>query len=431
MMEEFIYLYRYDLMLALVIIIFIYWIYELKIEINKRKAIQKKLEISDEKYRTLFELAPILLDSFDEQGKIILWNKECEKVFGYTKEEIFNHNNPISLFYEDNYNNFSNLVKNSSEDEITFVEWKPKRKDGKKLVVKWANISLLNGEMVHIGVDITEQRENEQLLEQQAITLAFAKNQLEKLNDSLEERIKTEIEKSTHQQALLMQQSKLAQMGEMIQNIAHQWRQPLVEINSNLMLIDYYVNDKNAMSDEIEERISSIENITKYLSNTISSFQDFFHPNKEKSSFSLDEVIDKTYNIVKVNLLKNDILFKKVFDKNLECFGQKEELQQVFLVLINNSIQAIEKYKIVNPKIIIKAYIEDNFTIIEVKDNALGIDEKDLPKVFDPYFTTKHKSQGVGVGLYMAKMIIEKGFLGELLVSNISNGACFTVKLPR
>ncbi len=410
-----------------IVIIFIYWIIKLRDETKKKQDFQRELELSEEKYRELFDIAPVLLNAFDENGKVVLWNKECEKVFGWTLEELQKYENPISLFYTNEEIQKELLASKMEKNE--YKVWYPKRKDGKILVVKWTNITLPNGDIIHIGHDITEQIENEGLLKQNGLTLRFAKNRLEELNNSLEKRIKKEIEKSTKQQALLMQQSKLVQMGEMIQNIAHQWRQPLSQINSTLMLLDAYLNEKNCMDEKIEKGISQIEDVTSYLSHTIDDFQNFFNPNKQRTLFKISDAIQRALNIVQGHINLKNIEIVNNISSELEIYGQREELQQVLLVLINNAIDAFDMNNIVNSKIIFDMISKNNEVIIIVEDNALGIDEKIIERIFDPYFTTKYKSKGTGVGLYLAKMILQNSLNGDLSVENGKEGAKFKIKL--
>lgn len=410
-----------------IVIIFIYWIIKLRDETKKKQDFQRELELSEEKYRELFDIAPVLLNAFDENGKVVLWNKECEKVFGWTLEELQKYENPISLFYTNEEIQKELLASKMEKNEYKVLY--PRRKDGKILVVKWTNITLPNGDIIHIGHDITEQIENEGLLKQNGLTLRFAKNRLEELNNSLEKRIKKEIEKSTKQQALLMQQSKLVQMGEMIQNIAHQWRQPLSQINSTLILLDAYLNEKNCMDEKIEKGISQIEDVTSYLSYTIDDFQNFFNPNKQRTLFKISDAIQKALNIVQGHINLKNIEIVNNISSELEIYGQREELQQVLLVLINNAIDAFDMNNIVNSKIIFDMIYKNNEVIIIVEDNALGIDEKIIERIFDPYFTTKYKSKGTGVGLYLAKMILQNSLNGDLSVENGKEGAKFKIKL--
>ncbi len=413
-----------------VIIIFIYWILKLKDETRKKNEAQNDLRLSEEKYRILFDISPVLLDSFDENGKVILWNKECEKVFGWTFEELKEHDNPLSLFYVDEKIQ-KEVIDFSKKHTNEYKIWYPKRKDGKILVVKWANIVLPTGDIVHMGHDITEQVENEGLLEQNSLTLRFAKKRLEEANSNLEERIKKEVEKNTKQQALLMQQSKLVQMGEMIQNIAHQWRQPLSQINSTLLVLDAYLTKTECMDETIEEKILQIEELTNYLSNTIDDFQNFFNPNKQKTVFKIKDAVLKSLNIVKGHITSKNIEIINNIPENITIYGQKEELQQVILVLINNSIDAAILNNVVNFKIIFDTISTNDNIIVTVEDNTLGINEKIINRIFEPYFTTKSEAQGVGVGLYMAKMITQNSFNGNINVQNVKFGAKFEIKLRK
>ncbi len=261
--------------------------------------------------------------------------------------------------------------------------------------------------------------------------LTITKEELEELNNSLEKRIEQEIEKNTKQQVVLMHQSKLVQMGEMIENIAHQWRQPLAQINSSVLLIDMALEKYNNDDTTIEEKLTEIESLTAYMSKTIDDFKNFFNPDKQKTIFTIEDSIEKSLDIVKGSLSTHLITIDKNIDKNLQCHSYSDELQQVILTLLNNAIDAIITKSIKNPKISINAYLQKNNILIDIQDNALGIDNEILDKIFEPYFTTKHKTQGTGLGLYMAKMIIESGLEGTLDVENRLDGACFTIKLPQ
>lgn len=404
--------------------VFIYWNLKLTQEIKKKELIQKKLKESEEKFRTLFDIAPVLLDAFDKDGKVILWDKECEKVFGYSFEEIRKEKNPLSLFYPDplvQKNFFDNF---NSDEENIYKEWTPLTKDGRKLITKWANIKLPNNDILHIGFDITQQRNNEN-------SLYKAKQQLEMLNNSLEEKIKDEIQKNTKQQLMLMQQSKLAQMGEMIENIAHQWRQPLAQVNSSVLLIDVELKKNRFQNEIIENKLFEIESLTSYMSKTIDDFKNFFDPNKKKSIFKVEESILKAKNILKGRIKEFHINLIISVEEELKIYSYLEELQQVILIVLNNAIDAIILNKVSNPKILINSYSKDSDIIISIKDNAFGIDPKIIDKIFEPYFTTKQKSRGTGLGLYISKMIIEDGLNGLLDVENEKDGACFKIKIPK
>ena len=268
-------------------------------------------------------------------------------------------------------------------------------------------------------------------LKKTSVQLIVAKEELEILNNTLEKRIEVEINKNTKHQLMLMHQSKLVQMGEMIENIAHQWRQPLSQINSSILLIDTFLMKKQFSDIYVDEKLLEIESITEYMSKTIDDFKNFFNPNKQKTIFNIENAIHKSYDILKGSVRVHHINVEINISKELKCNSYIEELQQVVLTILNNAIDALVSTKIPSGKIIISAFIKDDNIIIAIQDNAKGIDNKVIDKIFEPYFTTKHKTQGTGLGLYMAKMIIEDGLDGTLSVENKIDGACFTIQIPQ
>ncbi|MFY4856906.1 ATP-binding protein [Aliarcobacter butzleri] len=412
----------YELVIEIVLLVliligmFVYW--------------NLKLKQSEAKFRTLFDIAPVFLNSFDKNGKIILWNKECEKTFGWTFDEIKNKKNSLSLFYDDP-KVCEDVMKSFENISNSFEEWHPKTKNGETLVVKWANIKLPNGETINIGLDITQQRNYEISIREKALELKVAKLQLENLNSSLEKRIEDEIKKNTKQQHMIMQQNKLAQMGEMIENIAHQWRQPLAQINSSIILIDAILEKHNFKDTLVENKLTEIESLTSYMSKTISDFKNFFNPNKKKTIFKVEDAIQKANDVLKGLINSHHIQMEISVEKDLIINSYLGELQQVILIIINNSIDAFIHMNIHFPKILINAYTDNENLVIYIEDNALGINSDLLDKIFEPYFTTKHKAQGTGLGLYIAKMIVENSLLGFLSVENKQNGARFTIKIPK
>jgi len=167
------------------------------------------------------------------------------------------------------------------------------------------------------------------------------------------------------------------------------------------------------------------------MSKTIDDFKNFFNPDKQKSVFAVEDAIEKSLDIVKGSVSTHRISIDIDIDKELKCHCYLDELQQVILTLLNNAIDALSLKNIKEPKISIKSYKEDKNIFIDIQDNAGGIPEDIIDKVFEPYFTTKHKTQGTGLGLYMAKMIIESGLEGTLNVENKLEGACFIIQIPQ
>jgi len=247
--------------------------------------------------------------------------------------------------------------------------------------------------------------------------------------DSLESKIIQEIDQRTSQEKLLIQQSKLASMGNMIGNIAHQWRQPLNELNAILMNMEtkYKFNDFDETF--IQQSVKECNEITSYMSNTISDFQNFFKPSKTKEFFNVVQACKKAGAILHSSLKHHTIDFQCTFDKEKEVYGYPNEFSQAFLNILSNAKDVLIQRNIENPYINVNIKSGKNYILIQVKDNGGGIKKEYLERIFEPYFTTKHAKQGTGIGLYMSKTIIENNMDGFLNAINTSDGVCFTIKL--
>ncbi|MFA7083134.1 MAG: HAMP domain-containing sensor histidine kinase [Arcobacteraceae bacterium] len=261
---------------------------------------------------------------------------------------------------------------------------------------------------------------------------------MQKNNEELEKKIKQEIEKNRRKDMLLANQSKLVALGEMLGNIAHQWRQPLSAISTAASGLQIKYEYGMLNKEEFMDLSSGIINNTKYLSDTIEDFRDFFKREKEKNSFNVSLVLKNSYNIIKALYHTNNIQIKFDLDEELTYLGYKTELSQVFLNLFNNAKDALLQHPIEKMIVYIKLYKTKEFVFIEFHDNAGGVSDEINSKIFDPYFTTKHQTQGTGIGLYMSNEIIVKHFKGEIYNENATfcldnefyMGANFIIKLP-
>lgn len=249
--------------------------------------------------------------------------------------------------------------------------------------------------------------------------------------------IEFEIKKSLEKEKLLVQQSKMATMGEMLGNIAHQWKQPLSLIAMSNTLIKLNQENKDFSSKvDLEEAVKNIDISVKNLSETIDDFRDFFKPEKEKSKFKIENLFEKTYELISSQFKNNNIEIVKQIE-NIELFGRSNELSQVLINIIKNAKDELVKLKSEDRRLIfINVYKNDSQAIIKIKDNAGGINEDIINNIFDAYFTTKEDSDGTGIGLYMSKQIIQE-MNGIIEVSNIEynyenikyNGAEFIIYL--
>ena len=239
---------------------------------------------------------------------------------------------------------------------------------------------------------------------------------LREINSELEIRIKKEVEENLRKDRLLSQQQKMVSMGQMIENIAHQWRQPLSLITTSASGIKLK-KQLNDLDDEfLSKALDTVLNTSKYLSNTIDDFRYFFKPQKEREDFYLKQCCNKTIELLNTNFLdKNIKIISQIED--IKISGYETELIQVLINILNNSKDALET--VLDEKLILIDIIKENKkAIIKIKDNAGGIPEDIIDKIFEPYFTTKHQSQGTGIGLYMSQEIIHKHMNGYFDISN-------------
>jgi signal transduction histidine kinase len=255
--------------------------------------------------------------------------------------------------------------------------------------------------------------------------------ELEHHNKELEKKIEEEVAKNREKDKLMFQQAKLASLGEMLGNISHQWRQPLMEINSLFLPIEAKLTLGVPLEDnEILETINKLNHITKYMSNTIDDFKNFFATDKEKIKFKLLEQINSTVSIISGGLKNNNIKLDILIKKNPEMIAYKNDYSQVLINIINNAKDVLVQRKIENPYIKISIYEENENIITTVEDNAGGVKVNPIEKIFDPFFTYE-KIGGSGIGLFMSKLIIEKNMSGKLSVENSSNGAFFKIIIPK
>ena len=260
--------------------------------------------------------------------------------------------------------------------------------------------------------------------------LKIKTSELEYLNNTLDTRIKEEINNRKKQEQLLIQQSKLAEMGEMISMIAHQWRQPLSALSTIIQNI-HLSHSLGKLDKEYLDKQKTLSNaLTEKMSKTIDDFRNFFKPNKEKYAFSIEAAIKQTIFLIDDSFKSNSIKIESQISDDVTIYGFESELSQVLLNIITNSKDAFLESKIVNPSITIQTKRNNSNIQIMISDNAGGIDDQIINKIFEPYFTTKESYNGTGLGLYMSKMIIEQNMHGELNVQNVSHGVEFSIIIP-
>ncbi len=257
--------------------------------------------------------------------------------------------------------------------------------------------------------------------------------ELAELNESLERRIALEVKKNREKDKLLYHQSKLASMGEMINNIAHQWRQPLNIIALVMQDLSLKAHVGNISPEAILHAEKKIHETLKYLSDTIDDFRNYASNGKEyehPGAFEVCKAIRETVRLISVVLEDEKIRLKLSLPEDEAIVqGSPNDLKQVLLNLIYNAVDALKEKRPKEPTIKIAVKYNESVNI-SVKDNGGGIDQGIIDKIFEPYFTTKYQARGTGLGLYMSKMIVEKRLSGRITARNTRRGALFWIELP-
>ena len=280
---------------------------------------------------------------------------------------------------------------------------------------------------VGTGRDITK-------LKMIQLSLEEKNREIEKLNADLEIRVEQEIQKREKQETMMLHQSRQIVMGEMLESIAHQWRQPLNVIGLAAAKLETEYELFGFKEESFTNTMALFSSNINFMSSTIDDFRKFLHPYKESSTFSPSYMIKDTVTTFMAQFKALNISDNYELSCNALVQGVENEFKQVILILINNSMDAFKELRAKENdrerKISIKVKQKGTNTIIKFSDNAGGIPVDIMTKVFDAYYTTKGVSSGTGIGLYLAKKIIENRMKGTLSVENIDDGCCFIISLP-
>lgn len=269
--------------------------------------------------------------------------------------------------------------------------------------------------------DITARKELEsQLAQKQA--------QLEELNGSLERRVRSAVAELREKDQLLITQGRLAAMGEMLGNIAHQWRQPLNALALVLSNLKDEARFGELDADAVERAVTAGNRLVQGMSATINDFRDFFRPEKERRAFSALAQVRETISLIDASFRSAGITIEVLASSNLRLFGHANEYSQVLLNLLANAKQAIQSQGTGTGRVTLWLGERDGQGCLTVRDDGGGIPEAVLDKIFEPYFSTKES--GSGIGLYMSRQIVERSLGGRITARNVPGGAELTVLIP-
>ncbi len=376
--------------------------------------IKEKTEelIKEKSYEeTISELSPTAIIAIEENQKIRRYNKHAQKIFGYTKDEMIGKDN-LYLIIPDKY------IKKHKEAVKRFFETNKMKYSKQHLEVEGKR---KNGDVFSIRLSLAS---------------AFFKGDQKIVIANI-----TDLSEEKEKDRMLLRQSRTAALGEMIGNIAHQWRQPLSSIKTITSGIKLRKKMGLIDDEELEKGMSKIMEYTDYLSQTISDFRSFFAKEHHKESFRIADVVYRAVSLSDASFKNNHISVEYDFEKDMisaRYLGYPNELTQVLLNILNNAKDAMVAQNIKERLVKIYLFKKKSFYEIQICDSGGGVSENLILKIFDPYFTTKHQSQGTGMGLYMSSQIIKEHFNGDLSVSNKEfcaedksfYGACFKISLP-
>jgi len=333
-------------------------------------------------------------------------NKNFSMMFVYNKNDLVLHD-----ILEEAIKNISNEQLQDILDRWTFI--KIEKEINYELV--WKIIAVFFSLLLFLVIFFIKQNK--------------LKKEITELNRTLEQRVREEVEKNREKDTALFQQSRFASMGEMIGNIAHQWRQPLNRINLNLSVISEITNENNFDKNVIDDKIKSAKKNISYMSETIEDFINFFNPDKKKTDFLIINTVRRSLKLLESRFC--DIKVEIPENRDITIQGFENEFLQVLLVILNNAVDNFDLSESIDKKITIFLVEETDNIKLLIRDNGGGIKPEHINKVFEPYFTTKFKNEGAGIGLYMAKMIIEKSMNGKLSVFSKNRNTTFTIALPK
>jgi PAS domain S-box-containing protein len=391
------------------------------IDIAARKRAEEKLKESEEKFRSLIESTSDWIWEIDVNGVYTYSSPKVTDILGYEPEEIMGKT-PFDLMPPEEAARLAPRFASITRERglIQRLENRNVHKTGRPVVLETSGVPVFDKYGQWRGYrgidrDITERK--------------LAEKTLEELNRTLQRRVEEEVAKNREKDRIMMVQSRQAAMGEMLGNIAHQWRQPLNIVGLIIQDIQDAQLHGQLTPAYLDKSVQRGMEVIQHMSQTIDDFRGFYRTDKGKRTFILNEVIDKVRSFIEASFRNMNITLDVRLESAIEAEGYPNEFSQVLLNILNNARDVLLERKVRSPKITVRLSRQDGRAVVTIGDNGGGIAGDHQERLFEPFFTTKEEGKGTGIGLYMSKNIVEKNMSGRLTARNTAEGAEFRIEL--
>jgi PAS domain S-box-containing protein len=391
-------------------------------------AIHQELVESEIRYRTVAEFTSDWEFWVAPDKSLRYISPSCEQISGYTADDFYRDPKLIlKIVHPEDVARYKNHMHEIQENGQPMpIDFRITTRDGQERWISHVCRPVVDRDGSPLGQrasnrDITNRKRAEAELQE-------SEQRYRQLNETLEQRIEQAVDELRQKDQLLLIQSREAVMGEMVGNIAHQWRQPLNTLGliAQEMQLTYRMGEFSG--DCVEINVKKILEIIRHMSNTIDDFRNFFRPGTEKEEFKVRVALEKSLSLLEASLTAQNIRTEVVTTDDPVIYGYPNEFSQVLLNILTNARDAFASGLVPDPLVVITVFNEAGKTVVTVADNAGGIPEEIIDKIFDPYFTTKGPEHGTGIGLFMCKTIIEKNMNGAISARNVGSGVEFRIE---
>jgi PAS domain S-box-containing protein len=389
-------------------------------DVTRQKQYEEQLKELNQRLTYHMENSPLAVIEWGADMRLIRWAGAAERVFGWKAEEVLGKRiEDMQWVYEDDQPQVEEVSSDLStgHNRTRFSANRNYRKDGTVVFCEWYNSSLVDDcghlrSILAFALDITERKKLEE--------------SLKLYSENLEGLVKERTDELLQKDRLLMHQSRLAAMGEMINAIAHQWRQPLNVLGLHIQSLPKTC----AMQPEanLETLATECMKLIRHMSATVDEFRDFFRPDSAKSAFDVSASVRKAVELVASGFLRSNIVIETDLRSDATVYGYPNQFAQAVLCILQNARDALLQHEVHEGHIVITSEAAGDRVMVTIEDNAGGVPEEIKDKIFDSYFTTKGEA-GTGIGLYITKMIVES-MGGTIFVENGESGARFIIEIP-